>query len=189
MKVAEQPRSPSNQVSIDRFRVDQSFALDGAEVRQALIPVTKPHKDWFFRSHTTWLFPAYVLDFEQANYLVEPSLAIEVEGNAKLRILVPCITREGEVFIWPLGHIRATGQTDSWTLSANRVHQASRANWVRMCSHQPSGAYKLVVSKAGWSEPAWPETTLEQIVGEAFSDRVISDVNHPILQKLRGEIA
>ena len=189
MRVAEAIRPAASRSSLEQFRVTQDFSQATTEPQQSLIQVCKPRKDIFFRAHPEWQFLAWVLDYEQRNYLVLPSVAEDVEGLAKLRHLVPCITKDGDVFVWPLGQIKTIGQTDAWTLSAHRTLTASRLAWVRMFSHLTSGAYKSIQAKAGWPEPHWPETDLNSLIQQAFNDSVIDDSDHPVLRALRGEVA
>ena len=35
-------------------------------------------------------------------------------------------------------------------------------------------------------EPVWPDISFEEILKIAFRDRYVDDVDHPLLQKLRG---
>jgi hypothetical protein len=49
------------------------------------------------------------------------------------------------------------------------------------------GAYEIFEAMGKLPEPEWPDLTFEQILEIAFRDRFISDLNHPVLRRLRGE--
>ena len=38
------------------------------------------------------------------------------------------------------------------------------------------------------AEPVWPDTTFQEIIDIGFRDKKISDLGHPVLKRLRGEI-
>ena len=37
-------------------------------------------------------------------------------------------------------------------------------------------------------EPEWPELSLRELLRIAFKDKMIDDLGHPVLRKLRGEV-
>ena len=49
------------------------------------------------------------------------------------------------------------------------------------------GAYEIWESTASLPDPRWPELSLQELLRTAFKDRYIADLQHPVLQRLRGE--
>ena len=49
------------------------------------------------------------------------------------------------------------------------------------------GAYDVTVATGRVVEPDWPDLTFQEIIKIAFRDRVITDWDHPVLRRLRGE--
>jgi hypothetical protein len=50
------------------------------------------------------------------------------------------------------------------------------------------GAYDVTVATGQVAEPVWPDMTPREIIKIAFRDKLISDRDHPVLQRLRGEV-
>ncbi len=188
----QQPVSPSPKkaaFSLETFRVPQGFELQSTETAQLVIPVGKPIKEQFFRAHPEWNFCARILEHARRTYIVSSVLGEDLEGDAKLRHLVPCITRDGNLFLWSLGIIKASGQTDSWTLSAHRALQSSRTSWCRLVSDANAGAYRMIKPQVAWPDPVWPPLlTFDQMLEIAFEDSIVESVDHPVLRWLRGEV-
>ena len=55
-----------------------------------------------------------------------------------------------------------------------------------MKANQPNGAYDIFVAEAAIAEPAWPEVTFKELLRIGFRDRLVDNVDHPVLKRLRG---
>ena len=99
-------QSNGNHFELSSLRLSQNFAGQ-IGVKKALItvPVRKPHRQWFVRTHRD---PAYrcevaILEVkeDQESYLVDPALWPELPGEAVPKLLVTAINRQGVLFLWP----------------------------------------------------------------------------------------
>jgi hypothetical protein len=50
------------------------------------------------------------------------------------------------------------------------------------------GAYDVFVAAGELGEPEWPTAPFSELLRIAFRDRLIDDLNHPVLRRLRGEV-
>ena len=50
------------------------------------------------------------------------------------------------------------------------------------------GAYEVFQSSGSLSEPEWPDIDFTKILETAFKGRYITDLEHPALRRLRGEV-
>ena len=105
-----------------RLRLAQSFAA-GATTRTSPITARKPDPHNWFMAHpdpAAYHFVTMVLDVkaEREIYLVEPGLREELGRELTPKVIVPCITRQSNVFLWPVSLPSSTGRTNSWTQSA-----------------------------------------------------------------------
>ncbi len=70
------------------------------------IPVRKPAKEWFFRTHPDYQFDTLLLVMKEEgeHYLIASSLWPELSAETTLRPyrLVLTINRQGTSFLWPL---------------------------------------------------------------------------------------
>jgi hypothetical protein len=60
--------------------------------------------------------------------------------------------------------------------------------WIRMTANMAAGAYDINEAMTKIPEPNWPEETLKQLLKVAFRDRIITDVGHPVVQQLLGQV-
>ena len=51
-----------------------------------------------------------------------------------------------------------------------------------------AGQYEIVESANDLGEPKWPKLTMEQLVNDAFSGRIIDSPNHPYIRQIEGRI-
>ena len=49
-------------------------------------------------------------------------------------------------------------------------------------------AYDIDVAMGAFPDPIWPSVTFPELLKIAFKGRMIEDLDHPVLRRLRGEI-
>jgi hypothetical protein len=102
--------------------------------------------------------------------------------------LATAINRQGVLFLWPIRLPGADGKIDEWSRSALDAADEAKTRWVRVTSNMSLGAYEVAVASAQVAEPDWPDLSFQEIIKIAFRDKMVSDWNHPVLQRLRGEV-
>jgi hypothetical protein len=190
-----------NQLAQSAGRVEEDFDLDSLRVRvdysQQLVvkdilappPIRKPKKKEFFRTHPDYEFAAVLItatDTDEEFYVIDPSLHRELADEAIVRVLIPCINRENVVFLCPIGTADEEGRLNSWHASAYEVCQTGKQHWVRRKSNRSAGVYTSQIAVSDLGGPSWPTMDGEEIVRKAFYGRIINDLDHPIVRKLRG---
>lgn len=180
---------------VESLRLPQDFeSAVGVKKLVKTVPVKKPSKEWFVRTHPD---PAYrlqtaVLELKEDRevYLVAPNLWPELasEPTFSPRLLIFSITRHGNVpFIWPIRLPGSNGRIDDWSRSALEAADEAKTRWVRITANFDLQAYDVTVASGQVANPSWPDLTFQEILDVAFRDKRISDWNHPILRRLRGE--
>jgi hypothetical protein len=174
-------------LDIAELRLSQDYAADNGESVQVAIPVHKPQALTYFRAHPEWNLPVAMLEHQDQLYaILGAELRGALEADLKIRIIVPCITREGNVFLWPLAPLQVTGRGNEWVTSGHRALAAARKEWVRMRSNMSLRSYDIIRPKVTWDEPRWPEQTFDQMIELAFTDLVISTLDHPVILAIQG---
>ncbi len=178
-----------------RLRLGQDFASSlGIKKKLLTVPVRKPGKAEFVRVHSS---PEYRLDMaildmkdERETYLIDSSIRDELttEPTFGVRAFFTAITRQGVLFLWPVRLPAADGKLDDWSRSAMEAALMSMNRWVRVTSNMALGAYEVFEASASIPEPKWPDLTFRDILAIAFKDHLIDSLDHPVLQKLRGEV-
>jgi hypothetical protein len=179
---------------LSRLRISQDF-LSAAGVKKlwTTIPVRKPSKEWFVRTHPNEEFrlSTYVIELKEDSemYLVEPSLWPELAGETTFgpRALITSINKQGVLFLWPIRLPGADGRIDDWNRSALEAATLAAKSWVRVQANMSLGGYEVYQATGSWGDAAWPELSFSELVRLAFKDKVIEALDHPVLKRLRGE--
>ena len=160
----------------ESLRISQDFGAD-LGVRKALltVPVRKPSKEWWVRTHPDESYRLSVgvieLKEEREIYLVSPKLHAELatESTFGARVLITAINRQGVVFLLPVRLPGPDGRTDTWSQSALAAADAARTQWVRVQANMSLGAYEVATSDAGIPDPVWPEEDFKSLLKIAFT--------------------
>jgi hypothetical protein len=179
---------------LNSLRLSQDFASAvGVKKLLMTVPVKKPSKEWFVRTHPDpdYRLQTAVIELKEdrETYLVAQSLwpALADEKTFSPRLLVTTISRQGILFIWPIRLPGADGRIDDWSRSAIDAADEAKSRWVRITANMSLGAYDVAVASGQIANPAWPDIAFQEIIKIAFRDSMISDWNHPVLKRLRGE--
>jgi hypothetical protein len=192
---ADSAKPEADPFDLASLRLSQDFASAvGVKKLLKTVPVKKPVKEWFVRSHPD---PAYRINTavielkeDRETYLVAPSLwsSLADEKTFSPRLLVTAINRQADLFIWPIRLPGADGRIDDWSRSALDAADEAKSRWVRITANMSLGAYDVAVASGQLSDPSWPDVSFQEIIKIAFRDKMISDWNHPVLKRLRGEV-
>ncbi len=175
------------------LRMTQDFAaLANVKPILATVPVRKPNKQDYTRVHpaeeyqlTTALLE---LKDERETYLIAPELRHELFGELLPVTIFTAINRQGVVFLWPCRLPDETGRTNPWHESALEAAELAKAKWTRIAADMGLGAYRIWEASGQLPEPEWPEKSLRDLLSIAFKGRLIDDLDHAALKRLRGEI-
>jgi hypothetical protein len=184
----------ADQFDLNSLRLSQDFAATvGVKKLLTTVPVRKPSKEWFVRTHPDPKYrpgiPVIESKEDREIYLVAKSLwpALGSESTFSPRLLVVSINRQGVLFIWPIRLPGTDGKLDPWNRSAMEAVERAQSRWIRIAANMSLGAYEMTEAPGQVAEPTWPEKSAQEIFDIAFKDRRINTWEHPILRRLRGE--
>ncbi|QGY03620.1 hypothetical protein MMSR116_18290 [Methylobacterium mesophilicum SR1.6/6] len=176
---------------LSSIRMDPLDTAPGFTQVLAKVPVRKPGKqEWFQVTKdpnlilTTLVFKDE-LDRDEV-YFIDPGMRAVLADEARLVQLTPCITRENNVIIWPIGIPDPGGKRNGWIDSAHAAARHAQGNWIRLKSDQQLGVYNIITAPAERSNPVWPDKTLNELLEIAFAGRVIDNEDHTIVRRLKG---
>lgn len=178
-----------------KFRLQQDFTKLAPMVRQIThVPVRKPPPDCFVRCQcgAEWedpvaLFTPSIMG-KDSPYLVAADLINELREEIKFHLLMTSITREGDLFLWPLKLPDDTGRTNSWNDSAIVAAHEAQKKWIRVKSNIKMGYYEVSYSAKPVEDPVWPNMSFPQILQIAFAGHTIETLDHIVIKQLRGEV-
>ena len=179
--------------NLETLRLNQGFRQTvGATRTQLVIPVRKPSRqDWVrVQPDPSYRLETCVLELkeERETYLVSQSLWSEIADDISPRVLYTAITRQGTLFVWPVRMPGNDGRTDRWSESALTGADLATKLWIRLSANMQAGGYDVFEAAGKIPDPVWPDIPLSDILRRAFSNAFIEDIDHPVLQKLRGEV-
>jgi hypothetical protein len=189
------PSSSGDGFDLEEFRQTQAFADHaGGEKVLTIIPIRKPSKESWFRTHPDPNYrlatPVIELKERGETYLVVKRLWDELTTEATFisKLLVPTITRQGGFFLWPIKLPGSDGKIDDWNKSAMEAANLAKTKWVRLCPNKPMNLYDPSIGPDPQTDPIWPSKSPDEIIRIAFKGRIIENLDHPVIQQLRGQI-
>jgi hypothetical protein len=184
-----QPFDPFDPAAL---RLDANYAA-GLGVKKMLttVPVRRPGKqEWFrVRPGDEWRLPTWVYEAEADRevYLITPPLVAELAGMAHAALILTCVNRQGDLFLWRCKLPGPDGRPNHWIDSALAIAREAETNWRRMAANMAAGYYDGFEPSAELPEPEWPDRTFHEILRTAFKGRLIDGLDHPLLRQLRGD--
>ena len=156
------------------------------------VPVGKPRKDSFFRTHTSpdMTFQAMILENKDAreSYLVVPVVGQRISALVCPVSLHAAIDRQNNVSLIPVPLPGENGTRHPWHDSLAKAVEHGKKKWIRIAANMHLGGYDIFEAEAELPEPEWPEKDIEALIETAFRGRIISSLDHPVVQGLLGRI-
>jgi hypothetical protein len=190
----EHEEAAPDPIDVASLRLSQDFsALHGLQPLLTTVPVRNPSKEWWIRVHDNpaYHFPTALIMLKESGergetYLVSAQLwpRLTEESTFAPFQLYTAITRQQEVFLWPIRLPGPDGKVNEWAHSAHQAALLAQSTWVRVQSKKQGQGYN-VSSSVYTDPPRWPDVTIEELINLAFRDRYIKTWDHPVLQHLR----
>ena len=156
------------------------------------VPVGKPRKDSYFRTHSSpdMTFPAMILENKDAreSYVVVPEVAQQISELVRPVMLHAAIDRQNNVSLIPVPLPGESGTRNPWHESLAQSVDYAKDQWIRIAANMRGGGYDISVAQAELPEPEWPEQNIEALVEIAFRGKIIRSLDHPVVQALLGRI-
>src|SRR5262249_30856807 len=144
----------------------------------------------FFRVHPDPLYrlPVHMIHLkeEQEFYLVHPSLAEALEGETVAKTIYTVINRHSVVSLWPVTLPPSDGKDSDWWKSERDAAEREMTRGFRSVQTMSGGANKFWEAPASMAEPEWPDMPLQTMLRIAFTGRLVDQLDHPIVKRLRG---
>lgn len=154
------------------------------------VPVGKPARARFFRTHLdgAMTFPAMLLEQKEMRetYVVMPDVAQVISELVRPVLLHVAIDRQNNVFLIPVPLPGDDGRRNPWHESLAQAVEYAKDKWLRISANMGSGAYDVFVAEGSLSDPEWPAHGMEELVEVAFRGKIISNLDHPVVQSMLG---
>ena len=167
----------------------------GITVKKVLTTIPakkKPGRQDFVRTRAgaDWQVETLIIEDEKANnyYAVMPALHDHLAQKGFTALLRLAVTRDGDPFVWVLKMPTTGAHYESWYQSALDGATLAETEWTLLETNKGMGCYDINVAEGIKAEPQWPDLPFKEILRLCFKDRFIDSLDHPFLQRLRGEI-
>lgn len=108
---------------------------------------------------------------------VDPYFA---KGIADYRLAL-IVDPDGNYGWWAVPALR----DDGWAESARVICKRMESEWAR--AEALDDNYGILLAEDNLGEPVWPQVDDLTLLEKAFKDRIITDLEHPVLKKLKGK--
>ena len=175
------------------LRLSQNFGQTlGVKKVLTMVPVVKPTKDRFFRTHESdnWVYPAWILENKATGetYIVSEGVASVLGGLVRAVELYTAIDRQNNVFFIPIPLPGPNGARNPWHESLLQAVVRARLVWLRITANKDLGGYEIFEAAAKLPEPIWPDITMDELLAIAFRGRIITAPDHPVVQEKLGGV-
>ena len=184
----DQSKSP-----FSSLRLTQNFGETlGVKKVLTTVPVGRPSKDRFFRTHPSpsWVFPTWILENKAIGetYLVSAEVASALDDQVRAVELYAAIDRQNNPFLIPIPLPGPNGVRNRWHESLAQAVERAKSVWIRISANKDLGGYDIFEATAKLPDPVWPDITMDELLEVAFKGRVITSLDHPIVQERLGRI-
>jgi hypothetical protein len=138
--------------NLDALRLSSdAAAINGTTEILSHIPLRKPNRHEFFRTRPEpemWFDTGIFEDKEEREvFFVTPAMREALVGEIRPVILVPTITRQGVLLLWPLKLPMEGMRHNSWSETARQAAEMAKAKWVRLAPDMGLGGYRIYVAE------------------------------------------
>jgi hypothetical protein len=176
---------------LDSLRLSSDAAAVAGTVEVlSHVPIRKPNRHEFVRTSSEpemWFGTGIFEDKEEREtFFVTPGMREALVGEIKPVLLVPTMTRQGVLLLWPLKLPTEGQRHNGWLETAREAAELAKTKWIRLAADMGLGGYRIYQAEGELSEPIWPDKPMNEILQIAFRDRVVDSENHPVVRRLRG---
>ncbi len=169
--------APYSATILDRF--PGLFVKHEAEVR-------KPKKREFFTVHPEYSRGMPLLSIQEKKwqdsfFLVAKSLWSSLSSHMRWYRIYVAMSYPEELFLFP-ARGKNRGMADPWYDSLQEMIEQAKTGWV---SYPTTGHNRYNVEfMQGEDKPAWKEIDVDSLFEDAFENRIIMDMDDPIVNHL-----
>ena len=188
-KVAE---SQSTSSLLSSLRLPDTYSTAGGTAVPLKVIYGKLNKHRFSRVHpgNEYKFRCLVVDDKDGGdtYLATPNMANLLGNLATPKTIRLTVDNAGTPKLIGEPDIDLKSRNNLWQTSLKDAIKRGESNWVRVQSNMDARQYEIVESANDLGEPKWPKLTMEELVNDAFSGRIIDSPNHPYVRQIEGRI-
>jgi hypothetical protein len=155
---------------------------------QTEIPIRRPEKNWFLRSHPDpeFTLPIDILELkdcpDEGTYFLGPDVEFPEELYEQVipAMITRCITSDRVEFFY-----LAKQSSKSPKDSTRQCLREAKYNWIKQAWNNTSKSYNYVKATQLRREPVWSNATLDELLEKALATKMyISRPDHEVINRL-----
>ena len=154
-------------------------------------------EETFDRSVSGMLSNAYILKSEEKDiivlyrgetYLATPNMMGYLDNLATPKTIRLAVDSTGTPKLIGEPDIDPSSRANLWHTSLKYGVERGETTWVRIQANMSAGQYEIIESANDLGEPKWPNQSMEELINDAFSGRIIDSADHPFIRQIQGRV-
>lgn len=184
--------SQSTSSLLSSLRLPDTYSASGGTVLPLRATYGRLNKHRFCRVHPgdKYKFRCLVVDDKDSGetYLAAPNMISHLGNLATPKTIRLAVDNAGTPKLIGEPDVDQTARKNLWHLSLKEGIKLGESKWVRIQANMNAAQYEIVDSANDLGEPRWPNQSMEEMINDAFSGRIINSPDHPYIRQIQGRI-
>jgi len=184
--------SQSTSSLLSSLRLPDTYSASGGTVLPLKATYGRLNKHRFCRVHPgdEYKFRCLVVDDKDSGetYLAAPNMISQLGNLATPKTIRLAVDNAGTPKLIGEPDVEQTARKNLWHLSLKEGIKLGESKWVRIQANMNAAQYEIIDSANDLGEPRWPNQSMEEMINDAFSGRIINSPDHPYIRQIQGRI-
>jgi len=189
---AEATVTKSTSSLLSSLRLPDTYSASGGTTLPLKPTFGKMNKHRFCRVHpgAEFKFRCLLVDDKENSetYLAAPNMAGHLGSLATPKTIRVAVDNSGVPKLIAEPDVDPSGRRNLWQSSYKEAIKQAETDWVRVEANMKAGQYEITKSTNDLGDPKWPDQSMEELINEAFSGRIIDSPDHPYIRQIQGRI-
>jgi hypothetical protein len=189
---AEATLTKSTASLLSSQRLPDTYSASGGTTLPLKLTFGKMNKHRFCRVHpgAEFKFRCLLVDDKEngETYLAAPNMAGHLGSLATAKTIRLAVDNSGVPKLIAEPDVDPSGRRNLWQSSYKEAIKQAETDWVRVEANMKAGQYEITKSTNDLGDPKWPDQSMEELINEAFSGRIIDSPDHPYSRQIQGRI-
>ncbi len=177
---------------LSSLRLPDTYSASGGTTLPLKPSFGKMNKHRFCRVHAgvEYKFRCLLVDDKEngETYLAAPNMASHLGSLATAKTIRLAVDNSGVPKLIGEPDVDPSGRRNLWQSSYKDAIKQAETDWVRVEANMKAGQYEITKSTNDLGDPKWPNQSMEELINEAFSGRIIDSPDHPYIRQIQGRI-
>lgn len=189
----DKPEAKQSTSSLLRnLRLPDTYSAIGGTALPLKAIYGKLNKHRFCRIHPgdEYKFRCLVVDDKDRGetYLATPNMMGYLDNLATPKTIRLAVDSAGTPKLIGEPYIDPSSRANLWHTSLKYGVERGETTWVRIQANMSAGQYEIIESANDLGEPKWPNQSMEDLINDAFSGRIIDSADHPFIRQIQGRV-